>query len=76
MLLLGHSYKLNDRGETFVGQYAGRQEGFECVVCEKGGNCHCFNVFYAEGQYETYSYGDKHLPQIVADLGPETIINE
>ena len=65
----GHYYKFNFMGYEFVGEYMGREKHFECIVCEKGNNAYCFNVFkslesYERGNYETYSFGKEHLPEL------------
>ena len=66
-----HWYKFKDElGNTSIGQFVGRQEGFECCVCQKGNNAYCFNIWYDEnGGYETWGYGREHLPEIIEDLG-------
>ena len=64
-----HWYKFNDRGREFIGQYTGRQDGFECCVCRKGCKAHTFNIWYCENDYETWGFGNNHLPEIVEDLG-------
>lgn len=64
-----HWYKFNDRGETHIGYYVGRQSGFECCVCGKGCNAHTFNIWYNERDYETWGYGPAHLPEILEDFG-------
>ncbi len=68
-LIAGHWYRFNDRGEIHTGQYMGRERGFECCVCFKGENCHCFNVWYSSDGWETWGYGNSHLPEILEDLG-------
>lgn len=70
-LINGHWYRFNDRGEKAIGQYTGRQRGFECCVCDKGCNAHTFNIYHTanEGDYETWGYGPNHLPEILEDLG-------
>ncbi len=66
----GHWYKFNDRGETHIGQYMGRQREFECCVCGKGSNAFTFNLWHNKVQdYETWGYGEKHLPEIIEDYG-------
>ena len=73
-----HWYKFNDRGEIHVGLYMGREKGFECCVCGHGGQTHCFNVYYGNraDDYETWGYGDRHLPAVMEDIGEysDTII--
>lgn len=59
----------DDRGDVHIGQYMGRQRGFECLVCGAGCNAHTFNIWYDNRDYETWGYGDNHLPTIVKDLG-------
>ena len=73
-----HWYKLNDRGQIFIGQYIGRQKGYVCCVCDKGCNAHMFNVFYNEDEYESWGFGNDHMPEIIDDLGTsdEIIIGE
>ena len=69
---VGNWYKFRDGGDVHVGQYTGRQRGFECCVCGKGCNAHTFNIWYQNGKridYETWGYGPKHLPEILEDLG-------
>lgn len=72
-----HWYRFKDRENTYVGQYIGRQKGFECCVCHKGSNAYTFNIWNSETDYETWGYGKEHLPIIVEDLGlqEEVIIN-
>lgn len=53
----------------YVGQYVGRQKGFECCVCGKGSNTYTFNIWNSETDYETWGYGKEHLPEILEDLG-------
>ena len=64
-----HWYKFNDRGETHIGYYIGRQSGFECVVCGKGSNAYTFNIWNSSIDYETWGYGKEHFPTIIEDLG-------
>lgn len=52
-----------------IAQYYGREEGYECCVCNHGNNAYCFNIYYGEDQYETWAYGKEHLPQIIKELG-------
>lgn len=71
-LIPNHWYKFEDRGEIHIGYYYGRQRGFECCVCGKGENCHCFNIWHKfddSFDYETWGYGNSHLPTILEDLG-------
>lgn len=69
---VGNWYKFKDRGEVHIGQYIGRESGFECCVCGKGCRAHTFNIWYGN-DYETWGYGDNHLPEIVSDLGQSDI---
>ena len=64
-----HWYKFNDRGETHIGYYIGRQQGFECCVCGSGSNAYTFNIWHSPSDYETWGYGGEHLPKILEDLG-------
>ena len=62
-------YKFEYKGRTFISQYMGREEHFECMVCGKGNNAYCFNVFdtleeYNNCSYETFSFGKEHLPKL------------
>lgn len=69
-LVVGHWYKFDDQGEIHIGQYVGRQEGFECAVCGKGRNAFTFNLWFsANGDYETVGYGREHFPQILEEVG-------
>lgn len=68
-LIADHWYKFNDRGEIHIGYYYGRQSGFECCVCGKGGNAYTFNIWNSTTDYETWGYGKEHLPEILEDLG-------
>jgi hypothetical protein len=75
----GNWYRINDRGDQYIGQYMGREKGFECCVCGKGCNAHCFNIWYdKDGGYETWGFGNDHMPEIIEDLGQseEVIIGE
>ena len=72
MLRLYHFYKVKSQdGTVRVGQYMGRQKGFECCVCGLGCNAHTFNFYWDEGyeDYETLGFGNDHMPEIVEDLG-------
>lgn len=56
-------------GIRYLAQFMGRQKGFECMVCGKGGNCFTFNLFddpesYAKGSYETWGFGANHLDHV------------
>ena len=77
-LIGNHWYRFNDRGNKVIGQYTGRDQGFECCVCDKGCKAHTFNIWYNENGYETWGFGTNHLPQILEDLGEqeEVIIGE
>ena len=75
-LTIGNWYAFNDRGEKHIGQYTGRNTGdpkfgFECIVCGRGCRAHQFNLYHTnnEGDYETFSYGNDHMPTIIEDLG-------
>lgn len=71
----GHWYRFDDRGSTHIGQYYGREPGFECCVCGKGSNAYAFNIWYdPEGGYETWGYGREHMPKIIEDLGEAEVI--
>lgn len=74
----GNWYKINDRGDVVVGQYMGRQDGSECCVCEKGCKAHTFNIWYCKEDYETWGFGNDHMPEIIEDLGQsdEVIVGE
>lgn len=65
---IGKFYRLNDQGEEFVGQYIGTAHNTECIVCGKGHRCKAFNVFYSEDEYETWSYGDRHMPKVIEEV--------
>ena len=80
-LITGHYYKFRDRGTEHIGQYTGTannsgDDGFECVVCGRGGRCRTFNLWYdTRGDYETWGFGPAHFPEILEDLGePEVPI--
>jgi hypothetical protein len=77
-LTAGKWYKINDRGETHTAQYIGRASNSTCIVCEKGCKAHTFNVFYSNVGYESWGYGNDHLPQIIEELeaGDEVIVDE
>ena len=68
-LKVGHWYKFNDRGEEHTGQYTGRDQGFECCVCDKGCRAYTFNLWHSDADWETWGYGPNHLPTIIEDLG-------
>lgn len=72
-LIKGNFYRFEDPNfGMVVGEYYGRQKGFECQICRFGHNAHCFNIYHTKGnwyEYETFSYGKEHLPEILEDLG-------
>lgn len=72
-LKVGHWYQFNDRGEVHVGQYTGRDNGFECCVCGKGCNAYTFNIFYNEDEYETWAYGPNHLPSDIVEVADDSV---
>lgn len=74
----GNWYKFNDRGQVAIGQYMGREDGFECCVCNKGCKARCFNIWYDRDGYETWGFGKEHMPEIIEDLGTseQVIIGE
>lgn len=53
-LIQNHWYKFNDQGEIHIGYFLGRQSGFECCVCGKGGNAYTFNIWNSNVDYETW----------------------
>lgn len=67
--------KLNG-GEILKLQYVGRQRGFYCCVCEKGNNVHTFNSWYSIDGYETYGFGQEHMPEILEEIGEMTDENK
>lgn len=67
-LIENHWYRFNDRGEEYVGQYVGRQSGFECCICGKGSNAYTFNIWSNDCNYETWGYGKEHLPKIIEEV--------
>lgn len=86
-LVEGHWYKINDRGEIHKAQYAGRQEGFECIVCrannltsnfEFGKTCRTFNLWHNDWDFETWGFGANHFPEVLEDMGEpdEPIVDE
>ena len=70
-MVKGHWYKFNDRGEEHIGQYTGNEQGFECCVCGKGCKAHTLNIWYTKDDYETWGYGNNHMPTIIEDLGEQ-----
>lgn len=75
-------YKINDRGNIYYAIYIGRQEGAECIVCDKGHNAYSFNIIgyknntlessieeFEKGYWETFSYGKEHFPSIIECYG-------
>lgn len=74
-LKANHFYKFNDRGELHIGQYTGTDNEFECCVCGKGHKAKCFNIWYDSEGYETWGFGDKHMPEILEDLGEELVLD-
>ena len=70
-LVEGNWYRFGfDNGE-YIGQYTGRDQGFECCVCGKGCKAHTFNIWYSKEDYETWGFGRDHLPVILEDLGEQ-----
>lgn len=64
--------------KKYLSQYLGQERGWECCVCNKGCNAHCFNIFdnlekYDDCIYETWSYGREHMPTIIKELTREEI---
>lgn len=69
-LEINHWYRfMEPDNNIYIGQYVGRQKGFECCVCGKGCNAYTFNIWNSETDYETWGYGKEHLPKILEDLG-------
>ena len=68
---VGNWYKFNDRGSEYIGQYTGTDNDFECCVCGKGHKAKVFNVWYSKDGYESWGFGDRHMPQIIEDLGEQ-----
>ena len=69
-----HWYRfVREDGKIYVGQYIGRQKGFECCVCRKGTNAYTFNIWHTTedgyGDYETWGFGKEHMPVMIEDLG-------
>lgn len=74
-LIENHWYMFQENGVTHRGQYTGRDQGFECCVCGKGCKAKTFNIWYNADGWETWGYGNNHLPTIIEDLGePENVI--
>lgn len=60
-------------GDVVFAEYMGRQKGFECAVCGKGGNALTFNIlhgddredalnrYYNKDDYETVGIGRDHV---------------
>lgn len=68
------TYKDGQTSKEFV-EYMGRQEGFECSICQKGNNAYTFNILHGKtkedavenykiGDYETIGFGAEHLNHI------------
>ena len=70
-LVAGNWYRFREQdGAEHIGQYYGREAGFECCVCGKGHNAYAFNIWHhADGDYETWAYGKEHLPTILEKVG-------
>lgn len=70
-----HLYTI--QGEDVYAEYMGRQSGFECLVCGKGGNAFTFNIlhgntyeeakkaYYEKDDYETWGFGREHVEDAV-----------
>lgn len=75
-----HWYRFAEQdGSIHIGQYTGRDQGFECCVCGKGCKAYTFNIWHSEdGDYETWGFGPSHLPKIISDLGnlDDVVIDE
>lgn len=75
-LKIGMVYRIKDlNGFTGYGVYMGKQEGFGCCICNKGNNAKTFNILHGntiqeglenkdKGDYETFGYGNEHLPEL------------
>ena len=72
-LKAGYWYQFNDRGNVVVGQYTGREDGFECCVCGKGCKAYTFNIFYDEDEYETWAYGPSHMPKDIVEVADDSV---
>ena len=76
-LIENHWYRFMEPDDNiYIGQYVGRQKGFECCVCGKGFNAYTFNIWNSETDYETWGYGKEHLPKILEDLGEHYTVIE
>ena len=71
----GRFYKCFDAHftSTFIGEYIGKEEGYECMVCHKGNSAYGFNIYYSDKAnnvlgYETFFYGKEHLPQKIEEM--------
>ena len=73
-LLIGNWYKIREDGNEHVGQYIGKTD-FGCCVCGKGCKAKTFNIWYDSNGFESWGFGNEHLPEIIEDLGArETVI--
>jgi len=67
----------------FIGIFMGKEEGFDCIICDHGSNCPGFNVYQGDlehptkkdvedyigtGHYETFTFGWEHMPDIVEEI--------
>lgn len=67
----------------FIGVFMGHEEGFECIICDKGHNAWGFNVYQGRLEhptkaevedyisdvgYETFTFGKEHLPEMVEEI--------
>lgn len=81
----GHCYVAEDKtfGGRFVGIYMGREDGYPCMVCGKGGHAYGFNVYQGDAEsptkqevedyisskgYETFFYGKEHMPEVIREV--------
>lgn len=70
-------------GDDSIAIYMGREEGYPCMICGKGNNAHGFNIYQGNAEhpskqnvedyinrvgYETYFYGNEHLPELVEEI--------
>lgn len=81
-LIPGHCYRLRgeydhwngDKAlpfvEDFIGIYIGREEGFQCMICGKGENAYCFNVF--QGDDTNHNPTRKEVEDYIDSIGYET----